>query len=127
MRVGESHALARQAVNVRGGNLRLGIVAARITVPHVVGKDHHDVRLRRRIQPPSQLRRKNQRQQKPVHATEQSTGKLKMIQKFENENQEPEDLSSPLHDATSSRLFPLQCASGWHLFDWNLAGCIADH
>jgi hypothetical protein len=43
MRIGEAHAFAREAVNVRRGDLRLRIEAARVAVAHVVNEEEEDV------------------------------------------------------------------------------------
>ena len=41
--IGEAHALTGQAVEVGGGDLGVGVVAAHVSVPHVVGQDVDDV------------------------------------------------------------------------------------
>ena len=45
--IGEAHALARQAVEVRRGDLRVTVVTAEVAVAEVIGEDVDDVRARR--------------------------------------------------------------------------------
>jgi hypothetical protein len=43
--VGEEHALFGKAVQMRGGDLALRVVAADVSIPKIVGKDEEDVGL----------------------------------------------------------------------------------
>ena len=45
MRICESQSLFRQSIDIRRGNLRLGIVDRAVAVAHVIGVDDDDVGL----------------------------------------------------------------------------------
>jgi hypothetical protein len=50
MAIGESQPLARQAIDIRRGDLApLGVVTPHVTIPEVIGQDHDDVGLANRI------------------------------------------------------------------------------